>query len=62
MALDGGLMWARWALRRVGYFTEGRPTPLINALIGAQQQTFYAGVLKTRLMAANLPNLPEKYQ
>lgn len=27
MALDGGLMWTRWALRRIGYFAEGRPPP-----------------------------------
>lgn len=25
LALDGGLLWARWALRRLGFFTEGRP-------------------------------------
>ncbi|MEU6191304.1 hypothetical protein [Nocardia sp. NPDC047038] len=61
MALDGGLMWVRWAVRRVSYFAEGRPTPLINDLI-VNQQTFYSGVLKRRLVAANLPSLEDKHQ
>lgn len=38
MALDGGLMWTRWALRRIAYFAEGRPTPLINSLIGPRRK------------------------
>jgi hypothetical protein len=62
MALDGSLMWVRWALRRVGYFAEGRPTQLIDALVGVQRQTFYAGVLKMRLMAANLQSLETQHQ
>jgi hypothetical protein len=27
LALDGGLLWSRWALRRLGFFVEGRPEP-----------------------------------
>lgn len=62
MALDGSLMWVRWAVRRVGYFAEGRPTQLIDALVGEQRQTFYSGVLKSRLMAANLSALEATHQ
>jgi hypothetical protein len=61
LALDGGLLWSRWALRRVGYFAKGRPSSLISDLI-VQQQTFYSGSLKERLLAANLPALEPRYQ
>ncbi|SRR6266568_4741338 len=61
LALDGGLLWARWALRRLGYFAEGRPTALINDLI-VTPQTFYAGTLERRLLAANLPALESRHQ
>lgn len=61
LALDGGLLWTRWALRRVGYFAKGRPSALINDLIG-DQQTFYSGLLKERLVAANLPSLEPRHQ
>jgi hypothetical protein len=27
LALDGGLLWTRWALRRLGYFSEGPSDP-----------------------------------
>lgn len=56
LALDGGLLWARWALRRVGYFAKGRPGPLIADLVGLNQGIFHAGTLKERLLAANLPD------
>ncbi|MEV6430045.1 hypothetical protein [Nocardia sp. NPDC051463] len=65
MALDGGLMWARWALRRIGYFAIGRPTQLIEALVGPQSMSFTSGPpnpLKDRLMAANLSSLESKHQ
>jgi hypothetical protein len=43
LSLDGGLLWARWALRRVGFFAIGRPELLIKDLVGPT--SFYAGVL-----------------
>lgn len=61
LALDGGLLWSRWALRRVGYFSEGRPTSLINDLI-VKPQNFYVGTLRRRLLAANLPALEARHQ
>lgn len=61
LALDGGLLWSRWALRRLGYFAEGRPTSLINDLV-VTPQTFYAGTLQRRLLAANLPALDPRHQ
>ncbi|PFW98499.1 hypothetical protein CJ469_06181 [Nocardia farcinica] len=65
MALDGGLMWVRWALRRIGYFTIGRPTQLIEALVGPQSQNFTKlppNSLKDRLIAANLRSLESRHQ
>ncbi|WP_439382171.1 hypothetical protein [Amycolatopsis lexingtonensis] len=61
LALDGGLLWTRWALRRLGYFSEGRPTSLINDLV-VTPQIFYAGVLERRLRAANLPKVEARHQ
>lgn len=61
LALDGGLLWARWALRRLGYFSEGRPTSLINDLV-VTPQNFYSGTLQRRLLAANLPALEPRHQ
>lgn len=61
LALDGGMLWARWALRRVGYFAMGRPSSLINDLI-IEPQSFYSGTLRTRLAAANLPQLEGRHQ
>lgn len=62
LSLDGGLLWARWALRRVGYFAIGRPGPLIDALVGSPFSTFSAGQLKVRLNSVNLPNLEPRHQ
>lgn len=61
LALDGGLLWARWALRRVGYFTKGRPSALINDLI-VESRPFYSGSLRERLLAANLPQLEPRHR
>jgi hypothetical protein len=61
LAIDGGLLWTRWVLRRLGYFSEGRPIPLINDLV-VVPQTFYAGTLKRRLLAADLPALEARHQ
>ncbi|SEP53357.1 Abortive infection C-terminus [Amycolatopsis saalfeldensis] len=61
LALDGGLLWTRWALRRLGYFSEGRPTSLINDLV-VTPQTFYSGTLERRLLAANLSGLEPRHQ
>ncbi len=61
LALDGGLIWVRWALRRLGLFSEGRPGPLIEDLVG-HNRNFYSGVLRRRLEAANLPKLEPHQQ
>jgi hypothetical protein len=61
LALDGGLLWSRWALRRLGYFSEGRPAALIDALVGSPQ-TFRSGDLRRRLLSARLPDLESRYQ
>lgn len=61
LALDGGLLWTRWALRRLGYFSEGRPDPLISDLI-VHPQTFRSGDLARRLLAANVPALETRHQ
>lgn len=63
LALDGSLLWARWALRRVGYFNQGRPETLIRDLIGDPNGaiTFYSGDLGHRLVAANLGALEDKH-
>ncbi|MCJ0905254.1 abortive infection family protein [Rhodococcus sp. ARC_M6] len=62
LSLDGGLLWARWALRRIGYFAIGRPGPLIEALVGNSRSNFESGMLKARLLSADLPNLEPRYQ
>lgn len=61
LALDGGLTWVRWALRRLGYFSEGRPDQLIRDLVD-KPQNFYRGILTRRLEAANLSALEERHQ
>ncbi len=61
LALDGGLMWVRWALRRLGLLSEGRPSVLIRDLV-EQRAVFHAGVLRRRLEAANLPKLEPHQQ
>lgn len=61
LALDGGLTWARWAVRRLGMFSEGRPASLISDLV-EKSTTFHSGVLRRRLIAANLPALEEHHQ
>lgn len=61
LALDGGFIWSRWALRRLGHFSEGRPSALIRDLID-DPQTFYAGTLRRRLEAANLSALDPRHQ
>jgi hypothetical protein len=61
LALDGGLIWARWALRRLGLFSEGRPDALIRDLV-EERATFRAGVIRRRLEAANLPDLEPRHQ
>ena len=62
LALDGGLLWSRWALRRLGYFTEGRPLALIEALAGTAPQIFRAGELRRRLTSARLPDIEVRHQ
>lgn len=56
LAMDGSLLWVRWAIRRLGYFAMGRPETLIRDLVGdpAGKISFSRGDLATRLDAANL--------
>lgn len=61
LALDGGLLWVRWALRRIGLFSEGRPEALIRDLV-EEGATFRAGMIRRRLEAANLPELEPRHQ
>lgn len=61
LALDGGLIWTRWAVRRLGLFSEGRPAALIRDLV-EEPATFHSGDLRRRLVAANLPDLEPHHQ
>lgn len=61
LALDRALIWTRWALRRLGYSSEGRPLVLIRDLI-EDSQTFHSGTLKRRLECSNLPALEPRHQ
>lgn len=61
LALDGSFTWLRWACRRVGLFSEGRPDQLIRALVD-EPATFTSGMLARRLVAADLPGLEDHHQ
>jgi len=64
LAVDGSLMWCRWALRRSSYFAMGRPSVLIRDLIGdadGPPLTFRSGDLAARLEAAGLADLEERH-
>lgn len=61
LATDGSMTWLRWALRRIGLFSLGRPEILIRDLV-EQRATFRSGDLKERLEAVNIPNLTESHQ
>ncbi|MEU0150640.1 hypothetical protein [Micromonospora fulviviridis] len=63
LAMDGSLLWSRWALRRLGYFAQGRPETLIRDLIGDPrgQIIFYGGDLTERLRNARLIDLESKH-
>lgn len=61
LGLDGSLTWVRWAVRRLGLFSEGRPSLLIKDLI-EDPATFHSGVLKRRLEAANLAEIDVHHQ
>jgi hypothetical protein len=63
LAMDGSLLWIRWAIRRLGYFAMGRPETLIRDLVGdpAGQISFYRGDLATRLDAANLADADPRH-
>jgi Abortive infection C-terminus len=51
VAVDGALLWVRWALRRLHHLIKGRPDLLIRDL---EDATFYRGDLAERLAAARL--------
>jgi hypothetical protein len=59
VAVDGALLWVRWALRRLHHLIKGRPDLLIRDLEGA---TFYRGDLAERLAAARLAEHDEADQ
>ncbi|PZG10932.1 hypothetical protein C1I95_27700 [Micromonospora craterilacus] len=63
LAIDGSLLWTRWALRRLGYFAQGRPEALIRDLVGDPYGSinWYSGDLTERLSNANLPRLEGKH-
>lgn len=56
VAVDGALLWVRWALRRLHHLIKGRPDRLIRDLEGA---IFYRGDLAERLSAARLSECDE---
>jgi hypothetical protein len=63
LAMDGSLLWVRWALRRLGYFTQGRPEALIRDLVGDPygQIIFRRSHLTARLNDANLSSQESKH-
>lgn len=63
LALDGTMLWLRWALRRIDYFALGRPETLIRDLIGDPDgvAVFYSGDLAGRLIDANLPTADPRH-
>jgi hypothetical protein len=63
LAMDGSLLWVRWAIRRLGYFARGRPETLIRDLVGdpTGQISFYAGDLTSRLQSADLVNIDPRH-
>lgn len=56
LAVDGALLWSRWAIRRIGYFAQGRPEVLIRDLVGdpGGRINFFAGDVTSRLLGADL--------
>lgn len=59
VAVDGVLLWVRWALRRLHHLIKGRPDLLIRDLEGA---TFYRGNLAERPAVACLAEHEETDQ
>jgi hypothetical protein len=53
VALDGALLWTRWALRRLAAIADGLPAPLIRDLLS--YKIFPSGRLTERLIATDLP-------
>lgn len=60
LAMDGAMVWSRWALRRLGWFAFGRPNTLMDDL--TQGGLFTSGLLAQRLEAANIPALEPQHQ
>lgn len=63
LAMDGSLLWVRWALRRLDAFAGGRPETLIRDLVGDPygQITFTSGSLASRLVAAGLSAIEPRH-
>ena len=59
LAVEGALLWVRWALRRLEHLLAGQLTPLINDL---SQAAYSKKHWAERLLAADIPNLPEEDQ
>ena len=51
LSVDAGLMWSRWALRRLGLFCIGRPSQIVADL---ESGLWSRGQLATRLAASDL--------
>ncbi|MFG1609548.1 abortive infection family protein [Actinoplanes sp. NPDC049265] len=59
VAVDGAVLWSRWALRRLGVFILGSPATFAADL---GRGTFRRGKLTERLQAANLATLDSNDQ
>lgn len=60
LSIEGTMVWARWAIRRLGALSAGRPGVLIRELDDGS--VFYAGDLAERLHSADIPNLEQQHQ
>lgn len=54
LAVDGALVWVRWALRRLEHLLAGQLVPLLNDLRGA---AYSRAQWAARLIAADVPHL-----
>jgi hypothetical protein len=63
LAMDGSLLWVRWAVRRLDAFAEGRPETLIRDLVGDPDGviSFYRGSLAQRLASSGLAEIEPRH-
>lgn len=60
VGMEAGMLWLRWALRRLGAMAFGLPKPLVNDL--RRGTPFRRGAVAARLEAAHLESLDEAEQ